>query len=165
VIVGYGGDPRGAIVGLRRDRIGEFRVALKVIGALAHPAREFFGGEQPLAAFLRSDDELDRGGPVRIEDDDRAVVESVEDLAPKLVQSGHQGAVLAIVQLAPHLFGQCDRRDVCEQPRANYLAHQRASSPIECGCVFQPLGEKTAQLQADRPATGPRTLDLPQPLS
>ena len=123
VVVVDRGDPGAVVVRLRGDQAGELGVAREVVRPPAHAAGQLLGGEQARAPVLRGHDELDRGRPVRVEDDDGVVVEGVEDLAAQLLQAGHQRDVLAVVQLPADLLRQHDRRDVREQTRADDLTH------------------------------------------
>src|SRR3712207_9309819 len=55
--------------------VRERGIARPVVGDAAHPSRQLLAGEEPGAAVLRRDDELNGRRPVAVEDDDRVVVE------------------------------------------------------------------------------------------
>ena len=119
------GDPRAVLVGLARDEARELRVAGEVVVTARHAARQLLRREQPRAAILRRDDELDGRRPVAVEYDDGVVVEHVEHLAPQLLEPGDERRVLAVVEAAPHVLGQHDRRHVRQQTGAYHFTHVR----------------------------------------
>ena len=122
------------LVGTRGDRVRQLRVAAIVVRHLAHPARQLLGREQPAAPLVRGDDELDRGGPVRVEDHDRVGPEHVEHLGAQPLQTGYEGDLAALVQGQPLLLRQHDRGDMCEEPRADDLTHGWSNLSVLSRC-------------------------------
>src|SRR5690606_32258290 len=119
-----GGDPGAVRVGAVGHGPRQLGVSGEVVGHAAHAARQLLGGEQPGAAVVGGDDELDRGGPVGVEDDDGVVVvHPVEHVGPQPPQPVDEGEVLAAVQLAADGLRQDDRGDVGEEPGADYFSH------------------------------------------
>ena len=116
-------DPGSVRVGLGRDRVRQLGIAREVVRPAAHPARQLLGGEEPGTPVVSRDDELHRGGPVGVQDDDGVVVERLEDVPAQLLEPADQRAVLPVVELPPGRLRQCDGRHVREESGADDLTH------------------------------------------
>jgi hypothetical protein len=61
---------------------------------------------------------------VRVHQDDRVRLETVEDLRAETPEPRDEADLLALVDLQPDLLGQHDRGDVRDDPRADDLSHR-----------------------------------------
>ena len=71
------------VVPINRQRLNstsKFGVSRHVVGNLAHATREIIGGELSTTSPVGRDNVLNRGEPVRIENDDRVSLQTVQTL-------------------------------------------------------------------------------------
>ena len=96
-----GGGARAGKIGLRRDQLGQFRIALEVVGHLAHAARQLVRGIEPRAPTVRGDHHFQQGGEMRVEDDDHIRLQHIQHFGAQALQTRDQADVLAFVQFDP----------------------------------------------------------------
>ncbi len=134
-------DPRAVRLALCGDRLGQLRIATPLVRDPAHSTGQLLGGEQPGPAMLRGDDELDGREPVRVEHDDRVVVEILELLCSESFQPRHDGELPALVQLQAGLPRKHDRWDMRQQARCDYFTHgatPSSSRSVRTPCSSHP---------------------------